>query len=225
MALDVKLCYTAVTSDCADLTLTDETTYGSGELERVYVGVYTYLYKLDWDPDVDNAQLVIQSYDAETVTDWIVKDTTKDGHYRAKQYVVERWFAGNYLADDIVTYGGYLWEAQSNTSGEPGVDAIWEQVTDQLDDLDSLPRTITEGISDFVVFCRSEKCFATVVARVAQEGRCGTCDEGELGNLYRRIDVLLNAAFVAEAQLRYEDADEIVVTIQELCEDFENCNC
>jgi hypothetical protein len=229
MALEVKGCYTAITADCGTITIDDITEYGNGELERTNVAIVAYLYKPSWNPDVATSQVQLDTYAPETVIQWTAPITV-DGHYLFLQYVVEEWDYipdTNYLTDDIVYESGSLWRALSDNFGNtPSTSpSIWELVTEQLDAIDTLPSTVTEGVTEFVVTCRSEKCYAKVVASVAMTGQCGSCTEEELGKLYRRVDVLLQGAFVASGQLRYNDADEIISTLSEICQDIENCGC
>lgn len=227
MALEVQGCYTAITADCGTITIDDITTYGGGELERVAVAVIAYLYKPSWDPDVETAQITLDSYVPESVTQWTAPITV-DGHYLFLQYVVELWdVAITYAIDDIVYESGSLWKSlTSNIGSTPSSSpSDWEVLTDQLDTIETLPSTVTEGVSEFVPLCRSEKCYAKIVASLAITGKCGSCTEEELGKLYRRVDVLLQGAYVAAAQTRYNEADEIVSTLIEICQDVENCGC
>jgi hypothetical protein len=227
MALEVQSCYTAITADCGTITIDDITEYGNGELERVAVAVFAYLYKPSWDPDVATSQITLDTYVPESVTQWTAT-IAADGHYQVLQYAVELWdIANNYVIDDIVYESGSLWKSlTANIGATPSSSpSDWELLEDQLDTIETLPSTVTEGVTEFVVTCRSEKCYAKVVASVAMTGQCGSCTEEQLGSLYRRVDVLLQGVFVAAGQLRYNDADEIVSTLSEICQDIENCGC
>lgn len=227
MALEVQGCYTAITADCGTITIDDNTTYGGGELERVDVAVVAYLYKPSWNADVETAQVTLDTYVPESVTQWTATISV-DGHYQLLQYVIELWDAStSYAIDDIVYESGSLWKSLTvNLNSTPSSNpSDWELFSDQLDTVETLPSTVTEGVTNFVVTCRSEKCYAKVVASVASTGKCGSCTEEELGKLYRRVDVLLQGVFVAAAQTRYNDADELVSTLIEICQDVENCGC
>ena len=221
MALELILTLSSLSADCATQNRVDETVYGGDELLRNQVAIYILAYKKGL-PDEDDTSLVITGNDNNPLTDvsWVITDTTLDGWYSTPMYVIPIYDgAGNYTINQVVHHAGALWKCLSAISGVAPDEnpTYWSQIT--IDDSAvELADNVTFEYFNEIITCRSDKCYAKVVAAAANEGCCEGCSDAELKQTYERLDLLLNAIFAACTQLKYAEAEEIVRNVTNICE-------
>lgn len=226
MALTLLFPNTAITADCGQATIEDQTVYGGAELLRSQVALYLLVYKKGL-PSESDEQLVVTPNNNDPVTDTIwYFPTTKDGWHIAKVYAIPVYDgAASYIAGQVVYYGGYIWECLLAVSGVvPGTNlTYWSSI--EIDDAKvEASDNVQYDYIDYLITCRSEKGYAQAVACAAKEGCCSDCPDTEAKQLYQQLDVLLNSAFSLCTQLKYAEGEEVIRNITDIIEDS-NCVC
>lgn len=226
MALTLLFPNTAVTADCGQATIEDQTVYGGSELSRSQVAIYLLAYKKGL-PTEDDELLVVTPNNNNPVTDtsWYFPSIL-DGWHLAKVYAIPVYDAEvAYLAGQAVYYNGYIWKCLSPiTNVTPGENPIYWVII-EIDDPDvEIADNVQYDYFNYLITCRSEKGYAKAVACAAKEGCCGDCPDTEAKQLYQQLDVLLNSAFSLCTQLRYAEAEEVIRNITDILEDSK-CLC
>jgi hypothetical protein len=124
---------TAITNVSADVTtaeLQDLSTYGGSVPARDELALYVYLYKRDADNN-DTAVTLLNDQPL-TANTWQFTLNAVDGLYVAIVFGFPLWSAGSYVTNDCVYYNDLYYIANGATSGEPGVSADWDLITDIL---------------------------------------------------------------------------------------------
>lgn len=134
MALTFEYAITAVQADCSGNTLTDNTVYGNGELERHQLATYIIAAKMDVEGTptyitMDNTAPVNTTGQADLndyVPTTIPFSTSADGWYQffmvqVEFYTTSSYVAGTGFADCSVVYdttdGNFYYCVQDNTGG------------------------------------------------------------------------------------------------------------
>lgn len=139
MALEFEFAITAVQADCSENTLTDNTVYGNGELERHQLANYTVAAKMDVEGTP--SYLTLGTHDFRNTTGLAVLDdyvptsftfpTTKDGWYQflvvsAEMYLNTTTYTagtvvGEEYKDGSIVYdpadGNFYYCIQNNDNG------------------------------------------------------------------------------------------------------------
>jgi hypothetical protein len=226
MALTLLFPNTAITADCGQVTIEDQTVYGGTELLRSQVALYVLALKKGL-PTEDDEQLVVTPNNNNPVTDTIwYFPSTLDGWHIAKVYAVPVYDAGaSYIAGQVVYSGGYIWSCLLAVSGvAPGEDPTYWSIIEIDDAAVEASNNVQYDYFDYLITCRSEKGYAQAVACAAKEGCCGDCPDSEARQLYQQLDVLLNSAFSLCTQLKYAEGEEVIRNITDIIEDS-NCVC
>lgn len=245
MALTYEFAITAYQADCSANTLTDNTVYGNGELERHQMANYLIASKMDvaGTPTyltVDNTGARNTTGEADlnnyVESTWEFPTVT-DGWY---QFIVlsvplysnaTDYQAGTSATDqDIVFYttdNTFYKCIQDNGPGTtvvaPGSDTAYWVALDITDTettwvpyIDNTQILATSQHDDLVT-CRAEDCLAEALEKAVDAGLCKDCDEPMQIKKWQRIDVLLNGALAKNYQEKMAEAEEIVRGIEDFC--------
>lgn len=227
MALELNLKLNALSADCEQLTLIDQTVYGGANPTRDQFGIFVIGYKKGLSDEADIWLEITSNYgDPQTNDTWYVVSTW-DGWHSFPMYAVPLYSgAATYSLNQCVFHSSAFWKCLASVSGvEPGTNpSFWEQLPSDEENIqttiDALEAAdnVTYNYFNFIVTCRSEKCYAKLVTGAANEGCCEGCTDAELKQTYERMDVLLNGAFTLCTQLRYAEAEEVVRNMIHICE-------
>ncbi len=227
MALELVIKLSAVSADCNELTFIDETVYGGANPARNEVALLVIAYKKGL-PDESDTRLTVTPdvTDPTASTTWYVTSTL-DGWHSLPTYAVPVYNAATpYALNDCVFHNSAYWQCLAATTGtEPGTDpTFWSQLlTDDTNISGTMQAleaagNVTYNYFNYIVTCRSEKCYSKLVVGAATNGCCEGCTDAELKQTYERVDVLLNGTFSLCTQLRYAEAEEVVRNITHICE-------
>lgn len=245
MALTFEYAITAVQADCSTNTLTDNTVYGNGELERHQLANYVIASKnaVDGTPtylEIDNTAArnisglaVLDDYVPST----IVFPTAKDGWYQFTILSVELYatgidyVAGTGLSDCSVVYdpadNNFYYCVQNNGVStveiSPSADdgSYWTLIalTDQttwLGLIDNTQLYATHQHND-VVTCYAENCMTRLLEEAVDEGLCKDCDQFGKIHAYMRVDILVNGANAKNYEEKQDEAEEIARFLENYC--------
>lgn len=131
MALTFDIDNLTFTEDLATGTVTDNTTYGGGEVERADAGVYLIGFKIDKDAVETN--LNITNSDPEAATTWTFAHA-EDGWYAFVIFVIDDYSgATTYSLGQVVfdPTGDKIYKSlqASNTGQSLSDGAWWEEIT------------------------------------------------------------------------------------------------
>jgi hypothetical protein len=227
MALELSLKLSAVSADCQQLTLIDETVYGGANPDRSTYGILLIGYKKGLSDEVDTWLVITSNNNNPQTDDTWYATSTWDGWHSFPMYNVPLYGALTaYTIGDCVYYNGLYWTCIADTTGvDPGSNpSFWTQLLTDEDNIsttmDALEAAtnVTYDYFNYIVTCRSEKCYSQLVVGATEKGCCEGCTDAELKQTYERVDVLLNGTFSLCTQLRYAEAEETVRNIIHICE-------
>ena len=245
MALTFEYAITAVQTDCSTNTLTDNTVYGNGELERHQLANYVIASKnaVDGTPSyltVDNLSARNTSGLADLnnyVPSEIVFPTAKDGWYQfiilsaemysnATDYVAGTGFSDCSVvydpADDTFYYAVQNNGPSSTVQGPASDDGTYwvaldlEDTTTWLSLVDNTQLYATYEHND-VVSCYSENCMARLLEDSVDEGLCKDCDQFGQINSYMRVDILVNGMNAKNYEEKQAESEEIARFLENYC--------
>lgn len=238
MALAQEYCRTAITSDCATVTITDQTGvydavdnpggYGAPNTERADLALALFGWK--WAaPDADDptdTPLDINNDDPLNVASWQIEQSL-DGYYYYKLFSVDLWdVATEYTAGHVVydeTYQNFYKALQISTGSQPGASPDdWELIDDLLVEEENDSLTVI-SYND-VITCRAEACWSKVLEDYSDQC-CKDCDGLDICSQWIKTDALLQASFMKIYQEKWQEADYILSTLKDLCADVDCSVC
>lgn len=235
MSLVLNIEKSSTSSDCATLTIVDNTGnynvstnptgYGSPNESRVNLrlGVFVNLMK-----STGREPVSVPAYNEATATTWTVT-LTEDGWYEIYGFACFEYSSGTTYDIGHITYdpstdlfykslvAGNIGNALSDTDS-------WEATTD----VEDFSAAIADGQSDVyectdntVELCRSRKCEAQAILKA----ECCECDDCQMKD-YEKIRLKIEAAAIAGELENYTRAQKIIENIQVLCENIDaDCGC
>lgn len=235
MSLVLRVEKSSISSDCATMTIEDNTGsynvttnptgYGSPNEDRVNLrlGVFVNLMK-----STGREPVSVPAYNKATADTWTVT-LTEDGWY-------EIYTFGCLEYDPGITYD------IGNICYDPSTDAFYKSliagnlgnaVTDiykwvATTDVEDFTTAISDGQVDVyectdnvVELCRSRKCEAKAILKA----ECCECDDCQLKE-YEKIRLKVEAAAIADELENFSRAQKIIESIQVLCENIDaDCGC
>jgi hypothetical protein len=227
MALELKIEKDSISSDCTTLTIKDNTgnynvstnPHGYGSPNETRANLFIKLFVTLKKTDGDEAQ-TIDAYDENTEDTWEI-DITEDGYYEIFSFACKAWNSGTtYAAGHIVYSSGtdsFYKSLQASNTNHAVTDASWWEVTTDIDDfndaLDLVQPNTYGDIYNFAEVCNSNVCLARKMA----DGECCDCDPSEVQD-YEKIRWKLEQVEVNVALERFTKAQEIIETIQPICD-------
>lgn len=245
MAIKYEFSIIAYQADCSANTLSDNTVYGNGELERHQMANFVIGSKMDVEGtptylSLDNStshnisgELDLNDYVPSTIS----FPTTKDGWYQFLILSIPLYSnlidytAGTGNSDCSVVYN----EADDTfykciQANGPGTSVVapesdptyWTALSlDAVEStwvplIDNTQLLATTEHNDLVT-CRSEDCLAEQLEAAVDAGLCKDCNEPTLIKKWQRIDVLLNGALAKNYQEKMAEAEEIIRGIEDFC--------
>jgi hypothetical protein len=214
------------TDDGSTTQILDSTNYGSPEVERNTKAVYLLAFKVD--EELEETALTIETYDPETVTEWVVENTT-DGHQKFVLLVVQIYQAlEQYEANDVVFYNDLLYRNVSGgnlTGTTPGTDANWSAVTSAevyalIDTAEEAPNLLLEVVQTVLTFA-AQQCLGTIAAQHAKENCGGTCGDSRLKDKFDELWTLIYVANIASTRGKYTEGERQMRMAETYCD----CGC
>jgi hypothetical protein len=227
MALDISLEITSITADRLTGVLTDNTVFGSPEVERTDVGVYVVGQKMLADSTVgETLTLTGDTDDPQTDSSWQF-NIPRDGWFRflyvaPPDYDVAVTYAQYDAVQDPATSIVYRSKVAGNVGNALNSLTHWEVIaTPALLALNSGEANeslnLDSQIYSVVLLPNSEYGYANAISEASEECCNINCSFDDL-KLYIRLAALVDGAYVRSDRSQFPQAERIARKLEAILE-------
>lgn len=234
MALELDVQKSTITSDCATMSIVDNTGdydpvdnptgYGSPNDARadLYLKFIATLKKTDGDEPI-----TVPDYDPNTTNSWSIA-IEEDGWYELFLFACKIYNAGTTYLADYVVYDAvtekFYYSLQNSNTGNAVTDASWWEEATEVDHfmgaINASQTSVYYDTDNPIETCLTTKCYAKAVLA---DG-CDCLDPCTM-KVSEKIRYKLEAAQINGDIQNYSKAQEIIEQLSVICEDIGDCGC
>ena len=210
-ALTFSATQVILTNNTGDYSVSNTGGYGSPNLAFADLAHFAIIRKKNVNGVADEI-LAINSYDELTAVEFTFTRLI-DGYYEGTLIDILIWTAGTYAADRVVYYNGVIYQANTSTTGTPGVSADWDVAA--LADVEESDDVYT-AVDGRTTPYNADVYWSKQIAQNSQRGRCGICEDDRQKERLDKIEFHINCVLVADQQGNNQDAAWNVLALIEL---------